>query len=100
MQAQAGNNPASLNTGPDTAKTPTVRLFERFQSLTISTPGTDVGNSHGQQQHTADAGQKPRRSVAFGTPSMLTYTPARPLADPEPQPDATPLWSNAGQELC
>lgn len=39
-----------------------------------------------------------RRSVAFGTPSVLAYTPARPAEEEAAAvADETPLWSNAGQ---
>eukprot|EP00775_Hariotina_reticulata_P008303 gene8303-8488_t len=93
-------------------KTPTLSLFQRFESLTLGTPpatgvvtvaGT-VGESapgtaaspraQGQQRTiatTATAAHQ-RRSVAFGTPSVLSYSPAVAAAPA----DGTPLWSNAG----
>lgn len=41
-----------------------------------------------------------RRSVAFGTPCVLAYTPAGPVLEADEGDGAegrTPLWSNAGE---
>ncbi|KAF6265624.1 hypothetical protein COO60DRAFT_1456975 [Scenedesmus sp. NREL 46B-D3] len=108
-------------------KTPTLCLFQRFESLTLNTPATATAakpamrcsasaagpascsttssrNSSqavcaGQAEAAAGTGAaepgRQRRSVAFGTPCVLAYTPASPAIGAAQQ-DTTPLWSNAG----
>lgn len=91
----------------DDSRTPTACLFARFESLTLSTPATRaLGSSQPTQAaggaappsagaSTATAATATRqRSVAFGTPCVLPYTPSG--AGAAATPEGTPLWSNAG----
>lgn len=104
---------ADTTTPLDSNKTPTLCLFQRFESLTLSTPpaataagaaGSTAGSAAAAADsargagHGAVAGGRPRRSVAFGTPSVLTYTPAAAPAAGNVQQEGTPLWSNAGEQ--
>lgn len=128
LQQGAEKAAANKATPPQPEKTPTLCLFERFERLTLGTPSTAAPNTTaaglGQGMlsgapkseigsagsistvSSADSEQcvarvKPaRRSVAFGTPSVLAYTPAQPgqeAAEADGDDGRTPLWSNAGQ---
>lgn len=99
LQGVSTCSDATRQTPSDSDKTPTICLFQRFESLTISTPaaataGKSVTASAGGPANDNDK-SRPRHSVAFGTPSVLTYTPAAVPAAAQ----ASPLWSNAGQLL-
>jgi hypothetical protein len=116
---------AGATTPQEANKTPTLCLFERFERLTLATPSTAAphttstmgagrgmfsaaphsamgsADSSSSAISSADSEQRvrpARRSVAFGTPSVLAYTPARPGEEEAALcADETPLWSNAGQ---
>lgn len=121
LHAAQGATKASHTTPQEAEKTPTLCLFERFERLTLGvTPSTalntaaSAGAGHGTAAAAPDsaatsssAGSEQcvarlgpgRRSVAFGTPSVLTYTPALPGKGSEEivhDDEGTPLWSNAG----
>jgi hypothetical protein len=120
-QAAQGATKANHTTPQEAEKTPTLCLFERFERLTLGvTPSTalntaaSAGAGHGTPAAAPDsaatsssAGSEQcvarlgpgRRSVAFGTPSVLTYTPVLPAKGSEEighVDEGTPLWSNAG----
>jgi hypothetical protein len=115
----------SKATPAEVAKTPTLCLFERFERLTLGvTPATAPNTAApgmgmlsaapnsalGSAGSTSTAGsadseqcaarvRPARRSVAFGTPSVLAYTPAQSGHDAayaDGDDSRTPLWSNAG----
>lgn len=114
---------AGAATPQEADKTPTLCLFERFERLTLATPSTAAphtttagagrglfsaapNSAMGSAGSTsivssADSEQRVRpgrRSVAFGTPSVLAYTPERSVEDEGGLcAEETPLWSNAGE---
>lgn len=119
----------SSATPAEAEKTPTLCLFERFERLTLGAtpatgPNTGVAglgmlsgapnSALGSAGSTSTAGsadseqcaarvRPARRNVAFGTPSVLAYTPAQSgqgAADAEGDDGRTPLWSNAGIAIC
>jgi hypothetical protein len=115
----------SQATSAEVEKTPTLCLFERFERLTLGTtpatapstsapgigmlfgaPNSALGSAgsistagSADSEQCAARVRPARRSVAFGTPSVLAYTPAQSrhhAAYAEGDDGRTPLWSNAG----